>query len=253
MLYSPFSSLARLSRTAMKLNTYHYLPLGHLSSRSLEGVERRVRGVVFDMDGTLTKPVRGMFPRMRDALGIDEKTDILGHMMKLSGEERKRADKLISDIEYEAMIEMALQPGLDELLAFLELHKIPKAILTRNNPVTVSHLLSYHLNSYTFAPVLDRTYEPPKPSPEPLLYISKEWNVSIEDIIMVGDGHFDMLCARDAGSILAFVDNDGEGDPKGAQWRQKRESAQDESGSDIVVQNLGELLNVLRDGFFIHR
>lgn len=39
---------------------------------------KRILGVVFDMDGTLTKPGHIDFKRMRDRIGLESHQDILG-------------------------------------------------------------------------------------------------------------------------------------------------------------------------------
>lgn len=63
------------------------------------GEERRMlRGVVFDMDGTLTIPNLD-FKDMYERCGVDMKLDLLSEVAKMPEEERKRAEDVIEEIE----------------------------------------------------------------------------------------------------------------------------------------------------------
>jgi len=77
-----------------------------------------IKGVIFDMgstegaqmlklDGTLCLPQNWMFGHMRQALGIDNKVDILEHIESLPTlEEQRIAHAKIEKVEEDAMNEM---------------------------------------------------------------------------------------------------------------------------------------------------
>jgi hypothetical protein len=77
-----------------------------------------IKGVIFDMggfqvnllliiDGTLCLPQNWMFGRMRAALGIDDKTDILDYIESLPTlAEQKLANAKIEKVEEDAMVKM---------------------------------------------------------------------------------------------------------------------------------------------------
>ena len=82
------------------------------------GTPKVIKGVIFDMgitfytqilkvDGTLCLPQNWMFGHMRQALGIDEKVDILEHIESLpSPEEQRIAHAKIEKVEEDAMNKM---------------------------------------------------------------------------------------------------------------------------------------------------
>ena len=68
----------------------------------------------------------------RSALGISPKTDILGHISSLPMEEQPAAHAIIRAIESEAMLHQEPQPGLEELIGYLEKKRVRMGICTRN-------------------------------------------------------------------------------------------------------------------------
>lgn len=97
-----------------------------------EGSREQLKGVVFDMDGTLCEPQNYMFGQMRDALGIDKGIDILDHIHALPEQEQKEAFSKIQDIESNAMTKQTPQAGLVTLMEYLDRRAILKGICTRN-------------------------------------------------------------------------------------------------------------------------
>jgi phosphoglycolate phosphatase-like HAD superfamily hydrolase len=67
------------------------------------------------------------------ALGISKSVDILHHIRSLpSAEEQLEASKKIKAIEREAMHHQKPQPGLVELMDYLQSREIKRALCTRN-------------------------------------------------------------------------------------------------------------------------
>ena len=74
------------------------------------GAARRVlRGIVFDMDGTLTVPCID-FAEMRRRVGVTT-GDILHEIDNWSAERRETAHKILVEIETEANVNMKVMPG----------------------------------------------------------------------------------------------------------------------------------------------
>ena len=167
-----------------------------------------LRGVIFDMDGTLTAPAID-FAEMRRRLGIPA-GDILVTINAWSEADRLAAYAIIEEIEEKARRELVLQPGLHELMALLDERAIRKAIVTRNTARTVAHLLR-HMNT-TFSEIVTREFEPFKPHPEPALHICRQWRIAPACVLMVGDYRDDLLCGRAAGTRTCLLRNERNGD-----------------------------------------
>ena len=85
------------------------------------------------MDGMLCLPQMWIFAQMRKVLGIDKSVDILDHIQSLPvGPQQDAAYESISELERVAMKEMVPQKGLLELMDYLDLRGVKKAICTRN-------------------------------------------------------------------------------------------------------------------------
>ncbi|KAF7896433.1 hypothetical protein EAF00_006447 [Botryotinia globosa] len=211
-----------------------FAPLGD-EGKSREGGEggKKLRGIIFDMDGTL------WFGQMRNALGIDKSIDILDHIYSLPVSEQEAAHEKIRAIEREAMLTQVPQPGLQTLFTYLSTltPTLPLAILTRNHPPPVHHLLTTHLPQTPFSPIITREFRPPKPHPAGILHIAKEWNVDPQDTIMVGDSIDDMKAGFAAGAATVLLGNS------------VNEELWEHECTDLVVKRLDELVEVLKEGF----
>lgn len=69
---------------------------------------------------------------MRDALGIDKSIDILEHISSLPKDKQQEAHDKIQAVERRAMKVQKPQPGLKELMDYLDSRGLPKGICTRN-------------------------------------------------------------------------------------------------------------------------
>lgn len=202
------------------------LPPQHKDAKE-EGVANTavlpVRGVIFDMDGTLTRPQTWMFGEMRRQLEVPKGVDILHHLASLAtAEERHAAEAKLRAIEEKAMVEQEPTKGLQRTLAKLASLGIKTSICTRNVPKPVSDFCQKFLECDPFdmheegvdtassprlitGPVLTREFQPPKPSPKPLLHIIGSWNVPANQVVMVGDSLDDMDAGLAAGCAVVLL------------------------------------------------
>lgn len=95
---------------------------------------RRIRGVIFDMDGTLTVPVLN-FVEMRRELKIPVGMDILPTVLGMPPAEQEAAMKIIEKWEEEGARKLQLQPGTIELLEYVAESNVRRALMTRNSMV----------------------------------------------------------------------------------------------------------------------
>lgn len=84
------------------------------------------------------------------------------------------------------MLTQIPQPGLTQLMSYLDKNSIKKGICTRNFDAPVTHLLDKFLKGSVFKPVVTRDFRPPKPDPAGILHIVKSWGIDSENCIMVG-------------------------------------------------------------------
>ncbi|KAK9693529.1 hypothetical protein K7432_013890 [Basidiobolus ranarum] len=199
--------------------------------------QRRIKGLVFDMDGTLVYPITPFLKEMRVQLKVPEGVDILTYLHSLEGQVREEGEQIIKNLEAQALLEMKIHPGLRTLIKFLEDQSLRKAILTRNNPATVDHFLAQ--TNHQFETVVTREFRPPKPSPAPLLHIVDEWGFRPEEVFMIGDHSDDLECGSRAGALTILLRNDING--------HFAEMA------DFVVDRLDEIIPILQNGFQVEK
>ncbi|KAF5869830.1 putative had superfamily protein [Botrytis fragariae] len=210
-----------------------FAPLGGegMSREGEEGV-RKLRGIIFDMDGTLCEPQTYMFGQMRSALGIDKSIDILDHIYSLPVSDQEAAHEKIRAIEREAMPPNPLH---------LPLHPYshPPSRNPHPQPSTPRPPSPHNPPPQTpFSPIITREFRPPKPHPAGILHIAKEWNVDPKDTIMVGDSIDDMKAGFAAGAATVLLGNS------------VNEELWEHECTDLVVKRLDELVEVLKGGLW---
>ena len=168
-----------------------------------------LRGVLFDMDGTLTLPHLLDFAAMRQAVGLPPGSPIRDGIEALPDEKREAAWAEVERIELANPSE--LQPGLLQLMATLKRRGLLVGIATRNTARGVDAMLAAAgLPPDSFAPVLTREGPfPDKPHPEIALTAAREWGVPPEACLMVGDSMDDVRCGRAAGMATCLLAPEG--------------------------------------------
>ena len=156
-----------------------------------------VRGVIFDLDGTLIDSKLD-FDQMRCDMEFAPGQLILETLESLpEGEQKDRCRDVLRRHEYRGAISATLMPGAAELLAELDRRRIPQAILTRNSREMTD--LALRRLQLAFSLVLTREDAPPKPDPQGLHMICRNWKIDACDAVFVGDFHFDVIAGRRAG------------------------------------------------------
>ncbi|CAN6273978.1 unnamed protein product [Urochloa humidicola] len=213
---------------------------------------RPLRGVVFDMDGTLTVPVID-FPAMhREVLGGDKayaaaraaagggSFDILRCIEELAPDKQRHAYEVIARFEKEGLDRLQIMPGASELCEFLDAKQIRRGLITRNVKDAVD--LFHQRFGMMFSPALSREFRPYKPDPAPLLHICSTWNIPPHEVIMVGDSlKDDVVCGKRAGAFTCLLDETGRYGP--------HNSLPEEVKPDFKVSSLTEVFTVLEENF----
>ena len=187
-----------------------------------------LRAVIFDMDGTLTRPFLD-FRAIHAAIGIPE--PLLENMLALPpGTERSRAFEILERFEDEAADASELNEGALDVLHFLASRSIPSGLLTRNSRRSTERTLAKH--RLRFAICITRDDAPAKPRPEPLWKICEALGVPPAHALMVGDFKFDVLAGRNAGTRTALLTHG------------KRPGYLDEISPDHLLERLDDLLRL---------
>ncbi|CAI0383175.1 unnamed protein product [Linum tenue] len=184
-------------------------------STAVPAARARIRGVVFDMDGTLTVPAIDFAAMYNAVLGEDEYRrikaenpsgiDILHHIENWSPDRQRKAYEIIVDHERQGLDRLQIMPGAAELCGFLDSKKIRRGLITRNFKEAVD--LFHSRFGRPFSPALSREFRPCKPDPAPLLHICSAWDVQPDEVIMIGDSlKDDVVCGKRAGAFTCLLD-----------------------------------------------
>jgi HAD superfamily hydrolase (TIGR01549 family) len=163
---------------------------------------------VFDLDGTLTVAVHD-FNAIRYRLGIPAGTDILDHLASLPQTESSLLHSTLQDIEDELAEMTSAAAGARQLLENLQVRGVRVGILTRNsrrNAVRTLELVG--LKEYFETDhILGRDEVLPKPAPDGIYHLAKQWNTVPGETVMVGDYMYDLQAGRAAGAVTIHVDS----------------------------------------------
>jgi len=186
-----------------------------------------IRGVIFDMDGTLTVP-RIDFQALRRELGIMA-GDIVDYIKSADERERKRVEAILHRFEEDAAINAELQCGTRELLDALRARGIKLGLLTRNSRKSVATVMQKF--RLAFDTTLTREDAAHKPSPEPVLRLARKWGLAPAEMLVVGDYIHDIRSGHSAGSKTALLVND-----RVPEWAAE---------ADHTIHRLDELLKII--------
>lgn len=174
---------------------------------------------VFDMDGTLTVAVHD-FPAIKRALDIPSDQDILSHLAALPA-----ADAAVKQawlLDHERVLAQAAQAAPGAVALVRELHRRGErlGILTRNARELVSVTLETIglRECFDWDDIIGRDEARPKPDPDGLWHLSRQWAVTPAQMVMVGDFSFDLDCARAAGAYAVLVNQPDNPWPERTDW-----------------------------------
>ena len=157
-----------------------------------------LRGIIFDMDGTLVDS--GLdFDAIRHDIGLPEKHPILEGVQAIpEGPERDRAMEILHQHEHEGALRATPFSGVTRLLDRLEQLALRRGVLTRNSRVAANTTIQRL--GWTFDTVLTREDAPAKPDPTGVIAICHEWDLDPGDVLFVGDYLFDLQAGHNAGT-----------------------------------------------------
>lgn len=199
----------------------------------------RLAGVVFDFDGTLTRPGHLDFDAIRELVGCPRGEGLLEYLGGIKDpEERRRKEAILEGAESVAAERGVPNEGAEELVAFLRSQGVPMAIITRNRrgPVEKSLKGFKGIDLTDFAALITRDFFlDAKPSPDGVLHIAQQLGVEARDLLLIGDHAFDVEAGRNAGALTMFLCNEPRDAPP-------------EESADFTVSSLKEATSIIRYG-----
>jgi len=199
----------------------------------------QIKAVLFDFDGTLTKPGSIEFEKIKSAIGCPSSTPILEYIEGIPHYgEKKKAVRILEEMEMAAAKKSEPNIGAEALVSRLCSKMVPIGIISRNSVNAIKAGLKNfkRITAADFNVIISRD-DPikPKPSGEGILKAAHDLNVNVNQVAMVGDFVFDIQAGREAGAITVFIHNG-------------RADKFPDTGSDIKISRLTELMQVLKIG-----
>jgi len=191
--------------------------------------DQPVNAVLFDMDGTITRPVLD-FGAIRRAIGVTDGVPVLEYLDRLDEPERERGHAILEQFESEAAENAEFNDGIPELLSFLDEVGLPIGVVTRNSRRSIG--ITLRQLGFQVAASVAREDAPVKPSPEPVLLAARQVGVEPDYCLFVGDYDFDVVAGAAAGMRTALIPcrPPGPNSPK----------------PDILVGNARDLIPIIR-------
>jgi len=155
------------------------------------------RGVIFDLDGTLVDS--GLdFARMRSELGIPPGVPILEALADMADEDAAACFEKLHEHEEQGVQRATPMPHVEKFLAALTGRSVLQAVLTRNRRAIARQTLERL--AMLMDPVLGREDAPAKPDPAAIHRICEIWGLTVDEVVVIGDYHFDIDAGRNAGA-----------------------------------------------------
>jgi len=198
-----------------------------------------INAVLFDFDGTLTKPGALDFSQLKQTIGCPPDTPALEFIENLPASSRPNEAQAELD-RFERIAAENSEPnlGAEDVIRYLRSKQIALGIITRNSLGSVERALQNFetIEISDFDLIITRdTPVKRKPNPAGVLMAAQQLKVDVDRLLMVGDFVFDVQAGRDAGSLTVFLDNG-------------RASDSHKIASDFTISHLEELKNIVRLG-----
>jgi hydrogenase maturation factor/phosphoglycolate phosphatase-like HAD superfamily hydrolase len=182
--------------------------------KQIEVAGYRIKAVLFDFDGTLTRPGALNFTRIKHALGCPPEIPVLEYITSIDDPDaRQAAMQQLDQFEIEAARTSMPNPGAQPLVKWIKSLGLPVAVITRNSLGSVLCALKNfnEIGPNDFDLIVTRdTDVAPKPSGDGIIWAAKELGVACSDTLEVGDYLFDPQAGLNAGALTALLDPDSD-------------------------------------------
>ena len=198
-----------------------------------------IKAVLFDFDGTLTRPESLDLSIIKKKIGCPKDNLILEFIENLpTADQRKQARNDLDQFELEAAAFAEPNPGAEDLILYLRSRGVMIGIISRNSRQSIERSLQNFskVSASDFNVIISRD-DPvePKPSGDGIMLAARQLKVGVNKILIVGDYIWDILAGNRAGAMTAFLDNNTV--PETSRIK-----------SDFTIAGLGELKEIIRLG-----
>lgn len=215
----------------------------------------RADAVLFDFDGTLTKPLAIDFAAVREAVRCPPDSFILEYVSSLpQGAPRDEAMAILERFELEGAQRSEPNESAETTVPLLRDLGLRLGIITRNSRASVDAALARFagLRTIDFDVIVTRD-DPvaPKPFPGGVLLAAERLGVPPERLLMVGDYYLDVEAGKAAGAVTVFLTNGSNAPPDWAPASGLVPSSEGNDpvpDADFVIHRLDELEAVVRLG-----
>lgn len=212
-----------------------------------------MRGIIFDLDGTLLNTVPDLTTASNAMLAHfgyapitqDQVMAYLGHGL---GELVRNALPIASHIpvsealsvfnsEYARVYRDRTEPypGIVPLIQALHSQGIPLAVVSNKTQAYLDGLVTLHFPDHPFCAVIgEREDLPRKPDPLGLLTAAQAMGTSVHETVLVGDTEVDAQAARNAGMGIIGVD-----------WGFRPVEALHQAGVSVILSHPQEMLELI--------
>jgi hydrogenase expression/formation protein HypE len=171
--------------------------------------EKRIKGVLFDFDGTLTLPGALDFPAIRREMDCPLNIPILEWLETVPAEWKPPLMKILESAEEKAAEESLPNVGAEECLLTLRDKGFLLGIITRNSLLSVTRALESFesVRLLDFSTVITRDDSLPKPHPDGVHKACERMGLAASEMMVVGDFRFDVIAGKAAGCCTVLLTN----------------------------------------------
>ena len=211
------------------------------------------KGTIFDLDGTLVDTLDDLTDSMNAALTQlgqprrlrDECREMIGHGLHKFAERAldhghiQLADELVTRmVDYykdHCFLKTAPYPGMEDVITILSKRGVRLAVLTNKDQAPAEMITCHYFGDNTFDPIVGAADgRKVKPDPQTTLDILKQWNLTTDEVLFVGDSEADIQTAINAGvRCLA------------CQWGFRSKAQLIEAGAEILIQQPEQILELI--------
>lgn len=214
-----------------------------------------IKGVIFDLDGTLANSIEDIADSMNIVLtekgfptyDYDTYKTFVGRGLKSLVENalpdsvndtptiESCFNRLMSIYNENCIVKTCLYPGIAELLTELQKRNIKIGVFSNKANELTQKVVKVLLADWTLEMVIGADGDiPRKPNPKGAILISSKMRISTEEIMYVGDSGIDMQTAENASMYAA-----------GVLWGFRDMEELLENGAKVLLENPMDLLNSL--------